>query len=191
MKEPNTKDKLLSAASKLFRRQGYHATSLSQITKESNAPRGSIYYYFPRGKEQLAEEAIKRTGENIKKYIENSLASHEDAASAIHHHIRKKALGMMEREKETTDISLVAISREVWASSEILRQACEKVYEDWIQVYANKLMSSGYDPEEAQQLGVAIQAWIEGAYALSLSKNNISPMFTVGEQVLNLLNKNK
>ncbi|MDA1680478.1 TetR/AcrR family transcriptional regulator [Bacillus cereus group sp. TH152-1LC] len=191
MKEANTKDKLLSAAAKLFRRQGYHATSLSQITKESNAPRGSIYYYFPRGKEQLAEEAIRKTGENIKNYIESSLASHEDAALAIHHHIRKKALGMMEREKETTDISLVAISREVWASSEILRQACENVYEDWIQVYANKLMSSGYEPEEAQHLGVAIQAWIEGAYALSLSKNNISPMFTVSEQVLNLLNKNK
>nr|WP_243763813.1 helix-turn-helix domain-containing protein [Bacillus sp. XF8] len=59
MEQTNTKEKLLNAASKLFRKQGYHATSLSQITKESNALRGSIYYYFPEGKEQLKEPEKK------------------------------------------------------------------------------------------------------------------------------------
>ncbi|HWL11620.1 MAG TPA: TetR/AcrR family transcriptional regulator, partial [Ureibacillus sp.] len=44
--EISTKEKILIAASRLFRKQGYHATTLNQITKESNTPRGSVYYYF-------------------------------------------------------------------------------------------------------------------------------------------------
>ena len=66
MEPTNSKEKILSAAAKLFRKKGYHATSLSQITKESSAPRGSIYYYFPDGKQQLAKEAIQKTGERVK-----------------------------------------------------------------------------------------------------------------------------
>lgn len=71
MEPTNSKEKILSAAAKLFRKKGYHATSLSQITKESSAPRGSIYYYFPDGKQQLAKEAIQKTGEKSKLISKN------------------------------------------------------------------------------------------------------------------------
>ncbi|EJR44434.1 hypothetical protein IIM_05176 [Bacillus cereus VD107] len=191
MSQLDTKEKLLNAASKLFRRQGYHATSLSQITKESNAPRGSIYYYFPEGKEQLAKEAIKRTGKKVKSYLEESLALEEDAALAIHNHIKRVVSKFtLEKVYNDTNISLAAMSSEVWSSNETLRQACEEVYEEWEQVYTDKLVRSGYKPEEAKRLGVAIQAWAEGAYVLSLSKKDPLPMLTVSEQILKLLTKN-
>lgn len=55
MKEKTSdRDNILRTASRLFRKQGYHATGLNQITAESGAPRGSLYYYFPGGKEELA-----------------------------------------------------------------------------------------------------------------------------------------
>ena len=48
----------IDTAERLFRIQGYTATGLSQILQESGAPKGSFYFHFPRGKAQLAEEAI-------------------------------------------------------------------------------------------------------------------------------------
>ena len=56
------------------------------------------------------------------------------------------------------------VAAETWSFSERLRQTCEQVYQDWQLVYQEKLLQSGYAPETAETLSVAIQAMIEGAY---------------------------
>lgn len=54
----DARERAIAAAIRLFRQQGYTATGLSQILAESGAPKGSFYFHFPRGKAQLAEQAI-------------------------------------------------------------------------------------------------------------------------------------
>jgi TetR/AcrR family transcriptional repressor of lmrAB and yxaGH operons len=54
----NTKEKFIETASRLFEIKGYNATGLNEILSESGAPKGSLYYHFPKGKEQLALEAV-------------------------------------------------------------------------------------------------------------------------------------
>lgn len=187
--EINTKEKILIAASMLFRNQGYHATTLNQITKESNTPRGSVYYYFENGKEQLAQEAILRTGQIIKQRIEQALEKEVEAATAIHKHLKNKA-NEIEQQKETTDIfSLIAIAREVSDTNPVLRKTCEEVYDCWIETFTTKLKNSGFEPNEAMELAITIQALIEGAYALVVSHQNAKPMYIVSEQVLKLLRR--
>ncbi len=69
MEPTNSKEKILSAAAKLFSQKGYHATSLSQITKESSAPRGSIYYYFPDWKTTVSKRSYSKKREKESKLI--------------------------------------------------------------------------------------------------------------------------
>ena len=47
-----TRQQIVEKTSALLERQGYHATGLNQIVAESETPRGSLYYYFPHGKEE-------------------------------------------------------------------------------------------------------------------------------------------
>jgi AcrR family transcriptional regulator len=54
----DARDKALATAETLFRRQGFAATGLAQIIAESGAPKGSFYFHFPGGKDQLAAEII-------------------------------------------------------------------------------------------------------------------------------------
>ena len=49
-----TRDRIVDASAELFRRQGYNATGVKQIVTEAQAPFGSLYHFFPGGKEQLA-----------------------------------------------------------------------------------------------------------------------------------------
>ena len=55
-KKTDTKERMIVAARRLFREHGYLGTALSDVVTESAAPRGSIYFHFPGGKEELATE---------------------------------------------------------------------------------------------------------------------------------------
>ena len=46
-----TRDRIVQASAELFRRQGYAATGVKQIVTDAQAPFGSLYHFFPGGKE--------------------------------------------------------------------------------------------------------------------------------------------
>ena len=74
---------MIDAACRLFERQGYYATGLSDILNASEAPKGSLYYYFPDGKEQLGVEAVERIGEFVAGRINTRLKGIQDPARGI------------------------------------------------------------------------------------------------------------
>ena len=63
----DTRDRILDATIRLLRRQGYTATGIKQIVAEGDAPLGSVYHYFPGGKEQIGVEALLRSGERMRR----------------------------------------------------------------------------------------------------------------------------
>ena len=50
------RNELLDRAVELFRRQGFNATSLSQIVAASESTTGSVYHFFPGGKDELTAD---------------------------------------------------------------------------------------------------------------------------------------
>jgi AcrR family transcriptional regulator len=59
MSQPDTKQRILSAAEHHFARDGYHATSLRSITTAANANLAAVNYHFG-SKEALLEAVIER-----------------------------------------------------------------------------------------------------------------------------------
>jgi AcrR family transcriptional regulator len=58
-----TKERIVSASADLLRRRGYTGTGVKQIVEAAGAPFGSLYHFFPGGKEQLGAEAIRWSGQ--------------------------------------------------------------------------------------------------------------------------------
>ncbi len=69
-----SRDYILSAAAKLFRDQGFTATTLRQIAAAANMKAGSIYYHFS-SKEQILDEILDvgllRIFETVKQAVED------------------------------------------------------------------------------------------------------------------------
>ena len=82
-KKNNTKEMFLHTASTLFAIKGYHATGINEILKKSQAPKGSLYYYFPHGKEQLAIESLELTAQKIYAEIKKTLAKYNDPIQGL------------------------------------------------------------------------------------------------------------
>lgn len=187
--EINTRDRIINAATRLFQMQGYHATGLNQILRESNAPKGSLYYYFPKGKEELALECINLTNVFVEKTIRDGLAEIDDPAESIKKSIEKIAdnsnSGKNEKHsiKSTKKVSVNLIALETYATNETLRKACESAYNAWKNVYTEKLVEGGFNQEKAETLGMVIQSMIEGAIIMSLTTNSDVPILKIAEQI--------
>ena len=80
---PATRDRLLFTAAELFRRHGYAATGLKQVTALAEAPFASLYHHFPDGKEQLGEEVLRGGGAFFRALYEQIADDAPDAATGI------------------------------------------------------------------------------------------------------------
>nr|WP_319372622.1 TetR/AcrR family transcriptional regulator [uncultured Methanobacterium sp.] len=187
--EISTRDRIINAATRLFQLQGYHATGLNQILMESNAPKGSLYYYFPKGKEELALECINLTNVFVEKTIRDGLAEIDDPVKSIKKSIEKIVDNSNSEKdekhsiKSTKKVSVNLIALETYATNETLRKACESAYNAWQNVYTEKLVEGGFNQETAEILGMVIQSMVEGAIIMSLTTNSDAPIYRIAEQI--------
>ena len=65
---------MIQTAAGLFRAQGYHATGLNQVLAEGGLPKGSLYFHFPGGKDQLVVEATRAAVEETTAALRETLA---------------------------------------------------------------------------------------------------------------------
>lgn len=166
--------------------QGFHATGMSEIIQASGAPRGSLYYYFPDGKEGLAAEAIARTGEAIAERIRAGLAPTGCLASAIAALTEQIAAGV-ESSCFRAGGPLTTVAMETATTSERLNQACRAAYNRLSGAFAESLVKAGHPPERAAELAEFITAAIEGGIILSRTYHSGDPLRRIGRQIGALL----
>lgn len=191
-KDTNKRDAILMTATHLFQLQGYHATGLNQIIEESGAPKGSLYYHFPNGKEEIAREAIKRMRELVLEKTTEDLNRGKTAIEAFKFHVNSIA-NMCDQngsvEVEGLQISLIA--SETASTHESLRIVCNETFAVWQELYANKLEQFGYDKQQARELGVTLNALIEGGCMLAVTNKSSYPLRCISNQITALLKKSK
>lgn len=76
--EPTTRDRLVFAATRLFRQRGYDGTGLSEVLSEAGVPKGSLYHHFPDGKADLACAAADWTASEVIRVIDDSFHAAPD-----------------------------------------------------------------------------------------------------------------
>lgn len=180
-----SKMKILSTASTLFQKQGYHATGLNQIIKESGCPKGSLYYYFPEGKEQLATEAINRTKDFAAQELRNLFSQHDDVIKALECFFGQC---LSFNPKIAHDgIPLALISLETWHMSEQLRLACKNAYEELIMIVREKFIQSNWPPEEATEMAYLVFSMIEGGSIFVLTYKSNESLKRICKSIIELI----
>lgn len=162
----SARDQILLTTCSLLEKQGYHATGLNEIVRRSGAPKGSLYYYFPQGKEQITCEAVLQSGQTTAEHIRTGLAGHDDPVQAIHNFILLVAENV-ERSGFSAGSPLTAVAMETSTTNDRINQACRAAYGMIEGAFREKLLSSGIPEDRAQNLATFITASIEGGIILS------------------------
>jgi AcrR family transcriptional regulator len=175
-----TKDRILERGAELFRRQGYAATGVKQIVAEASAPFGSLYHFFPGGKQQLGEVVIRRSGALYGELIDTFFIPGSDAALATRAFFAAAAETL--RETDYADACPIAtVALEVSSTSEPLRLACAEVFSGWIDAAAERLVAGGLAHDVARELAISMLASLEGAFVLARALRSSEPVQVAGE----------
>jgi AcrR family transcriptional regulator len=178
----STRDRIVGASADLFRRQGFAATGVKQIVTAAQAPFGSVYHFFPGGKEQLGAEAIRVSGALYEQLIPAVFDPAPDLPTAVREFFR--LAGEHLRETDYVDACPIAtIALEVSSTSETLRTACAEVFESWIVGGAQRHEQAGLSPKKARELTIAMLAALEGAFVLARATRSTEPLDVAGEMV--------
>jgi AcrR family transcriptional regulator len=183
-----TRDRIVYASAELLRRQGYAGTGLKQIVSEANARFGSLYHFFPGGKEQLADEVLRTGGRFFLALYEAIAAAAPDLVSSVRDFFAGAAQTL-----EATDFAdacpIATVAGEVASTHEVLRRATADVFESWLTALTEDAVEAGIPAERARPLAVSVLALLEGAFLLSRSQRSVEPMGACAESAVALVEK--
>jgi AcrR family transcriptional regulator len=174
-----TRDRITGSSAELFRRQGYAGTPIKQILAAANAPFGSLYHFFPGGKEQLGAETIRTSGRLYEEMFATIALQASDVPAAVGQFFSGAAETLVETDyADACPIATVAL--EVSSTNEQLRQACAEVFESWIGGSTRYFLAAGIEPQSAHELSVSMLCLLEGAFVFCRAMRSTEPLRIAG-----------
>ncbi len=184
----NVREEIILATCRLLEKQGYPATGLNEIVKESGAPKGSLYYYFPEGKEQIISEAVRYAGQILVERMRTGLIRVDDPLQALYEFINHQA-DQVEKQHFTAGSPLTIVSVEAAGSSERISQACRAVYDQIEAVLQERLACCGLTEAEAAEQARLTLASLEGGMILSRVHHSAAPLRSVARHLKDSMKK--
>ncbi|MEU0543168.1 TetR/AcrR family transcriptional regulator [Nocardia sp. NPDC005978] len=170
-KGAETRCRLLAAARSLVESHGYYGTGLNQILEISGAPRGSLYFHFPGGKDQIISEAIAESAAEISAVIETAEAA--DARGYLE--LLVELLGeRLESSGWTAGCPVAGVALDVTPANGAVQQSCSAAYSEWEKLLRDRLTDYGHP--EPERLATAALALMEGGLILSRAHRDRGPL---------------
>jgi TetR/AcrR family transcriptional regulator, lmrAB and yxaGH operons repressor len=186
-KPTDSKGKTLAAAAQLFRRQGYHGTALHDILAAGGSPRGSLYFHFPKGKEEIGEAALTLAAEAVREAISKAAETSESMEVFLVRIVRGMASDL-EKSGYTEGCPIATTALETAAQSDVLGAATRSAFQTWERAIQRGLERFAMASEDAELVATLVLSQLEGALLLARTYKNLAPMHRA-EQAVKLLAK--
>ena len=180
-----TRTRILDASTELFRRQGMSGTGLKQIAESAKAPFGSIYHFFPGGKDDLAGQTIRRAGGEYRDLVMAFFVDPDGPDSLVDSVATAfTAAGQVLEATDYADACPIAtVALEVASTNETLRTATAEVFTDWIEVGAAHIERYRVPHEDARRLIIGFITSLEGAFVLARALRSTEPLEAASRNV--------
>jgi TetR/AcrR family transcriptional repressor of lmrAB and yxaGH operons len=174
------KENLVRTAMRLFRRQGYASTGLQQIVAESGAPKGSLYHYFPSGKEALGEAAVRMAGGMMLEMLSGLARRHREPKAFLRAYCKVMA-GWMAESGFGSGCPIATTLLETAPQSPAITAAGAHAIDAWIEVIGGVLENGGLPSRAARTRAELVIAAMEGALILSRVRRSTRPILDVAQ----------
>lgn len=171
MRTLNERPDAIHLVAEVFREFGYEGASLTRITEKTGLGKGSLYYFFPGGKEEMAQAVLEDIDTWFEHHVFEPLQSDEpesgvarmwDAVDSYFHSGKRICLVGAFALDGTRDRFAAKISG---------------YFSRWIGSLSDALVRQGWDPMDAGRNAEDVVLGIQGALVLARATNDES-LFT-------------
>ncbi len=180
---PSTRDRIVLASAELFRRQGYAGTGLKQIAAEGEATFGSLYHFFPGGKEELGATTVREAGAFFLLLVEGYLDQFPDIAEAVSEYFDGAAQTLVNTDYEDA-CPIATIALETASTSEPMQIATADAFESWLHALRARFEAAGIEAGRSEALALAVLSALEGAFVLCRAQRTTEPMVAAREMAV-------
>jgi TetR/AcrR family transcriptional repressor of lmrAB and yxaGH operons len=179
MTNNDTRETMIRCAAALIGTKGVAGASFTDVLAESGAPRGSIYHYFPDGKRQLTEEAVRWTSDQILGYLATGPL---DSPRAVLEHFVDLWRRAVIASDGATGCAVAGVAIDT-GTDEPLMTTVREAFRSWIEALADRLRSAGLEEERATSTASLTIAAMEGALILCRSERRVEPLEAVAREL--------
>lgn len=179
----DTRHRIVDATSALVMQRGYAGTGLKAISTRSGAPFGSLYHFFPGGKEELVAEALRTAARDYAALVQEALGQPgDDPAAAV-----RAAFDDAGDQLVATDFvdacPIATVALEVASSNEALRVVTAEIFDGWLRGLDAWFVAAGVAADSVRALSTLFLAALEGGFLLSRAAKDPSSMRALGRGV--------
>ena len=172
----DTKQRMVDTAVRLFRTQGYAATSWRGLVAEAGTPWGSVQHHFPGGKRELGLAAVAVGEDLVLGAIRIGFEKHSNPGEAIAWWFGKAQLRLERSDyAEGCPVMMLALH----SGDPVVDAAGREALGRWVSALAEKLQA--YDDPEGLALSVVMQ--LEGALLMSKALRSSRPLEVAAAEV--------
>ncbi|MDE5454362.1 TetR family transcriptional regulator [Bradyrhizobium sp. CSA112] len=190
----NTRAKMVAGAADLMSRRGVNATSMRDVVRHTGTPRGSIGHHFPRGKQQLIEDALVFAGKQVSGPLQH-LTETRGAVAGLRAFIALWR-GTLERTEFQAGCPVLAVAVEQYvndatekdgesdeAAQQHLLDLADSIFADWQRIMFTALRRGGVAPARARRLAALVIASTEGTVAMCRAARSAQPLDDVRQEL--------
>lgn len=156
------KSDTIAPLAEVFREYGYEGASLALIGKATGLGKGSLYHFFPGGKEEMVQAVLDEIDTWFESKIYTPLRDGTDSNGAV----LAMLDGVTDYFRSGRRVCLVG-ALAVSNTRDRFSQAIRDYFENWVDALRSALIRQGCDHHQAQTLSEDAVLSIQGAIILS------------------------
>ncbi|MGW9302947.1 TetR/AcrR family transcriptional regulator [Streptomyces cyaneofuscatus] len=181
-----TRERIVRAASQLMQRHGYDGTGIKQISVTANATPGSVYHFFPGGKQELAVAVIRSGEQEFIDELDAVMRAESDPAEALRIFTALLADGL-HASGWHSGCPVAATALGAAGRLPDIQVAAAVALSHWHELVFERLKEAGIDEEEARGLAHTVISTLEGAELSAQLSRSREPLDLAGKHLARLV----
>jgi TetR/AcrR family transcriptional repressor of lmrAB and yxaGH operons len=177
--------RMISAGRDLISERGYRVTLL-EVVERADAPRGSIYYHFPKGKLELQIEVAIKVGRDLDRVVARVSREIAEPVAFLQELVDRPRKRLVRTGYEMS-CPLVGMIAGGDVDSPELETAIREAFDIWTAAVARELGKKGFPPAKAEQLASLLVTGIEGAVMVARAKRSQQPFADLSKLIPTLV----